>query len=141
MPVLGERDRAAIAEMFTEAVRPVEVRIVVAGTPDPAGRTGFRAAAAELAEIVPLVRVREIGSASEEARGLVERVPGVALFDAEGADLRVRFAGQPAGYEFSSFVAAVADAAGAESGLQPSTLEALGALKGDVQILVFSTPT
>ena len=136
---LGERDRAAIVQLFAEAGQAVEVRIVLPGIPDPATRTGFRAAAAELAEIVPWVTVREIGAA--DGAGSVERIPGIALFRPDGTDLRVRFAGLPSGYEMTSFLTAVADAAAPESRLQAQTRMALDGLDGDVRILVFSTPT
>jgi len=139
MAVLGERDRQGITALFADAVAPVEVRLVLPGTPDPASRTGFRAALAELAELIPLITVQELAAA--DAPGLLERVPGAALFRPDGTDLRIRFAGLPSGYEFLSFVTAAADAAAAASRLQPATLEALGGLKGDVSVLVFSTPS
>lgn len=139
MAELGERDRQAIARMFAGAQRPVQVKVVLPGGPGGGAKTGFRAALAEVAELVPLLQVEECGS--EASGALVERTPAVALLDAEGTDLRVRFYGLPTGYEFSSFLSAVADAAAPESALQPATLEALAELKQDVQIKVFSTPT
>ncbi len=139
MAVLGDRDRQAVLQLFADAAQPVEVRVVVPGTPTAAERQGFRAAVQEVVELVPLVSVRELGA--DEAGGLVERVPGIALMRPDGTDLRVRFAGLPSGYEFSSFLAAVADAAAPESRLQPKTVEALEGLAADVHIKVFSTPT
>ena len=139
MAVLSDRDRQAIAQLFAGATEPVQVAVVVPGVPGSEDRQGFRAALQEVAELVPLITVRELGAA--EAGGLVERVPGLALLRPDGADLRVRFAGQPSGYEFSSFLAAVADAATPDSRLQPATVEALAALAADVHIKVFSTPT
>lgn len=139
LAVLADRDRQAITALFADAVRPVEVAVVLPGVPNPADRQGFRAAIQEVTEMIPLVTVRELGSA--EAAGLVERVPGVALLRPDGTDLRVRFAGLPTGYEFSSFLSAVADAAAPETRLQPATAEALAELAADVHIKVFSTPT
>lgn len=139
MAELGERERAAVSQMFQDAARPVHVRVVLPGGPGPGPKTGFRAAVAELAEMVPLISVTECSPA--EAGAVVERTPAVALFDGEGNDLRVRFYGLPTGYEFSSFLAALADAAAPQSALQPETLRALQSLEQDVQIKVFSTPS
>jgi alkyl hydroperoxide reductase subunit AhpF len=139
LAVLGERERDAIRQMFAAAVQPVEVRLVVPGVPEPGPRSGARGALHELAELVPLVSVREFGS--EQGRTFVERVPGAALFRPDGTDLRIRFAGPLGGFEFQSLVQAVADAAGPEPALAPATREALGTLGADVHILVFSTPT
>ena len=139
MAVLGERDRQAIVQLFSGATAPVEVTVVVPGSPNPVEPSGFRAAIQELAEMIPLVTIRDLGAA--EAGDLVERVPGIALLRPDGTDLRVRFAGLPGGYEFSSFLSAVADAAAPETRLQPATAEALAGLTADVHIKVFSTPT
>jgi len=139
MAELGDRDRAAVAQLFEGAVRPVHVRVVLPGGPGTGPTTGFRTALAEVAEMVPLIQVDECGP--EAAGSIVERTPAIALFDAEGNDLRVRFYGLPAGYEFSSLLGALADAAAPQSALQPATLEALQSLEQDVQIKVFSTPT
>jgi len=139
MAELGERDRQAVTHLFAAAQRPVRIRVVLPGGPGTEVKTGFRAALAEVAELVPLLQVEEC--TPEAAPALVERTPAVALLDEEGADLRIRFYGLPTGYEFSSFLSVVADAAAPQSALQPMTLEALAALKQDVQIKVFSTPT
>lgn len=139
MAELGERERAAVARLFAGAARPVRVRVVLPGGPGPGPRTGLRAALAEVAEMVPLVRVEECDAAA--AGPDVERTPAVVLLDEEGTDLRVRFYGLPTGYEFTSLLAAVADAAAPTTALQPETVQALEGLHQDVQITGFSTPS
>lgn len=139
MPELGERDRQVVARLFAGATRPVRVEVYVVGRPEAGPKTGFRAAIAEVAELVPLLQVAEYGA--DQAGAAVERTPAVWLRDGDGGDLRVRFYGLPTGYEFSSLLAAAADAATPQSALQSATLEALAGLEQDVQIKVFSTPT
>ena len=136
---LSERDRAAIRQMFAGATRDVEVAVYRRGAMTEAG-TGFLRALADVQTLTSRLQVSMHEYADREQT--VERAPGIALRDREGNDLRVRFYGWPSGYEFTSFLTTVADAAAGPDGqLQPDTLAALEGLRSDVQIKVFSTPT
>ncbi len=69
----------------------------------------------------------------------VERVP--ALIVAGEQDYGIRFYGVPAGFEFSSLIAAIQSVGARDSGLRPETREKLASLKTPVTIDVFVTLT
>ncbi len=117
-------------------------------------RAGGRGACPFCDETVRLAE--ELGAASErihlevhdvrEEPGVaaahgVERVPALALLDADGRDRGIRFLGIPAGFELATLIQALALLASGEHGLRPATGEALAGLARDVRIRVFVTPT
>jgi glutaredoxin-like protein len=74
----------------------------------------------------------------------LDKAPGLAIVGADGAqiaDYGIRFAGIPAGYEFSSLIQSLVMVSGRDSGLKEKTRQALKNLKEPVHLLVFSTPT
>jgi alkyl hydroperoxide reductase subunit AhpF len=135
---LSPADLQAIARMFAGARHDVELAVFRRSALTQAGQE-FLTALAQVQTVAPRLRVsmREY----RDSETLVERAPSLALLAADGTDLRVRFAGWPTGYEFSTLVATLADAMRGGTSLQPATLQALAELKQDVQIKVFTTPT
>jgi alkyl hydroperoxide reductase subunit AhpF len=135
---LSQSDLQTIGRMFAEAREDVELVVFRRSSLTEAG-TEILSALAQVQAVAPRLRIteREYG----EGETVVERAPALALFAGDGTDLRLRFAGWPTGYEFSTLVTTLADAMRGTPALQPATLEALDALKQDVQIKVFTTPT
>ena len=74
----------------------------------------------------------------------VTMAPGIVMTRRNGDDLvdyGVRFAGIPAGHEFTSLVRSFILVSTADSGLKPATKKFLGELKKPVKLEVFVTPT
>jgi alkyl hydroperoxide reductase subunit AhpF len=74
----------------------------------------------------------------------VDRAPSIAVVahDAAGDhETRIRFAGAPAGYEFSSLIHAVMLAGGRPSSLTEAQRQRLAAVDHPVTLQVFTTPT
>jgi alkyl hydroperoxide reductase subunit AhpF len=74
----------------------------------------------------------------------VDYAPGVVIAGLDGeqvVDYGVRFAGIPAGHEFSALIHVLLLVSGRDSGLEPKTRKFLSDLKQPVLLQVFSTPT
>jgi alkyl hydroperoxide reductase subunit AhpF len=74
----------------------------------------------------------------------IDRVPAIALVanDESGDhDTRIRFAGAPSGYEFSSLIHAVLLVGGRPSSLTDAQRQRLATLDRQVVLQVFTTPT
>lgn len=69
----------------------------------------------------------------------IDKIPALVIRNT--GDLGIRFYGIPSGYEFMSLIEAIGDVSKGKTGLSPKTREALQALKTDVRIQVFVTPT
>ena len=70
----------------------------------------------------------------------VQDVPTLTL-GFPGEEPRIRWQGLPAGYEFATVVDAIERVSSGEHGLSERTVESLAALRDDLEILVFATPT
>jgi glutaredoxin-like protein len=99
--------------------------------------------AEEVAALAPdkvHLEVWNFAADTEKARELnIERVPAIAVLGER--DYGIRFYGVPAGFEFTTFVAALELASGRDSGLKPETRERLKALTKPVDLKVFTTLT
>lgn len=101
-----------------------------------------RALAEELAALSDKVRLEVINPLTEPEKAApfrTDKVPALAVLGAR--DYGVRFYGIPAGYEFTSLMAAVEICAAGESGLKPESRVLLAALTVPLDIQVFVTLT
>jgi glutaredoxin-like protein len=74
----------------------------------------------------------------------LDKAPGLVIASKDGdkiIDYGIRFAGIPAGYEFSSLIQSLIMVSGGDSGLKEKTRQALKDLKQPIHLAVFSTPT
>ena len=74
----------------------------------------------------------------------VDKAPGVVIAARDGDQIRdygIRYAGIPAGHEFSSLVHDLILVSGRDSGLDAKTRQFLAGLKEPVMLQVFVTPT
>lgn len=98
----------------------------------------------ELSDKIEL-KIYDLEQDAEIARQYnLDKAPGLAILGKDGdqlADYGIRFAGIPAGYEFSSLIQSLVIVSGGDSGLKEKTRKALKELKQPVHMLVFSTPT
>lgn len=142
MTMLSERDREAVRKELTRLGGPV--RLVVFSQELTAGdlcrqNEGLVREVAALADQVS-VEVLNLAIDRERAEAYgVDQVPAIVV---EGArDYGIRFYGIPSGYEFGNLIDAMVVASTGEPQLSADTKASLGALAGDVEIKVFSTPT
>jgi len=74
----------------------------------------------------------------------VDKAPGIVIAAREGdqiTDLGIRYAGIPAGHEFTSLIQDILIVSGRDSGLSKATREFLQSLDKPVHLQVFVTPT
>ena len=74
----------------------------------------------------------------------VDKTPTIILTRKDGTDLidfGIRFAGIPAGHEFSAFINAILSVSKEQSHLSKETKEFLAGLKQQINLQVFTTPT
>jgi len=73
----------------------------------------------------------------------IDRAPGIVLLAGEDdEDTRIRFLGEPAGYDFLSLVDAIlAASGGSEQTLSDASLAAVAGLAEPITVRVFVTPT
>lgn len=98
----------------------------------------------ELSDKIEL-KIYDIETDAEIARQYnLDKAPGLAILGKDAGqvtDFGIRFAGIPAGYEFSSLIQSLVMVSGRDSGLKDKTRKVLKDLKQPVHMLVFSTPT
>ena len=142
MPILTDRDRAAVRKELEKLTGPVKLVVfsqeLLAGDLCRQNEQLVR----EVAELADTITVEVLNPAIDRERAQaygVDQVPAIAV---EGArDYGIRFYGVPLGYEFSNLIDAIVVASSGEPGLSLETQEALASLKSPVHIRVFTTPT
>lgn len=158
MPILDERTseqlRARFAERLVDPVeltlhtRPGTGRLVLPDGYGCATCDDARALAEAVAAAAPEKLVLNVVDVTKEeagggAPGAPTPVPEVPLLavGAPGRSPRIRFQGLTAGYEFAAVVDAIERVSSGDHGLSEASVEALGALADDLEVLVFATPT
>jgi len=142
MPILTDRDRAAVRKEFEKLTGPVKLVVfsqeLLAGDLCRQNEQLVR----EVAELADTITVEVLNPAIDRERAQaygVDQVPAIAV---EGArDYGIRFYGVPLGYEFSNLIDAIIVASTGEPALSEDTKASLRALTADVEIKVFATPT
>ncbi len=143
MPLLNDRDQAAVRQEFEKLTGPVKLVVFSQELAAAELCRQNEALVREVAALAPATITVEvlnlaIDRGRAEAYG-IDRVPAIVV---EGArDYGIRFLGVPGGYEFSNLIDAIIVASSGQAGLSPETQTALAGLTGDVDIKVFSTPT
>lgn len=137
-----------IKERFTDLVHPVKLVVFSQALQYPESEEVKRLIE-ELGTLDPrlIVESKNFVIDADLAGSLgVHHIPGIAILRAgedggKDTDYGVRFFGLPMQYDFGVLIDAIVDVSKGESGLDPSTLEALKDLPGPVHLQVFSTPT
>jgi alkyl hydroperoxide reductase subunit F len=101
-------------------ILPIEI---TASLDDSDKSREMQALLAEIAELSPLITLREV-------RDDAERKPSFAITRA-GADMGIRFAGIPLGHEFTSLVLALLQAGGHPPKVEPEVIEQIRAIEGE----------
>ncbi|WP_299027617.1 thioredoxin family protein [uncultured Thermanaerothrix sp.] len=148
MALLDENIRAQLHEVFNDLKNPV--KIVFFG--DDAESCEYcedtRQLLSEVAELAPdkiHLETYDFRANPELARTYrIERVPGFVILGVSGngiLDYGVRYAGIPAGHEFTSLINDILNVSRQDSGLKPETRQELTKLHDPVSIQVFVTPS
>lgn len=142
MPILTDRDRAAVRKEFEKLAGPVKLVVfsqeLLAGDLCRQNEQLVR----EVAELADTITVEVLNPAIDRERAQAYGVDQVPAIVVEGArDYGIRFYGVPLGYEFSNLIDAIIVASTGEPALSEDTKASLRALTADVEIKVFSTPT
>ena len=143
--LLSPEDREYLTKEFEKLTRDVPITVVthesalvVAGEEVPYGKE-VKEIMTELASLSPHIKLTVedvLPSQTDKLSALrVERLPAIVLGE------RQRYYGLPAGYEFSTMIAAILDLGSDASPLKPEVAQKLGELKQNVHIQVFVTPT
>ena len=142
MPILTERDQAAVRKEFERLTGPVKLIVFSQELAAADLCRQNEQLVREVAELSDQITVEVLNLAIDRARAEaygVDRVPAIVV---EGArDYGIRFYGIPSGYEFSNLIDAILVASTGEPVLAEDTIASLRALASDVEIKVFSTPT
>jgi alkyl hydroperoxide reductase subunit AhpF len=138
-PLLGEREREAVRELFAGIEHDVELVLELGPSSEAVTVIGGRRElepgeetarlVQELVELSDRVRVRVV---EHDEPG---RYPTLAIGDG------LRYHGLPWGYELSSLVYGIAEAGRTERELASATREALARLERDIALEVYVTPT
>jgi alkyl hydroperoxide reductase subunit AhpF len=141
MSILAPRDQEAVRKEFQGLQGPVKLVVfsqeLVAGDLCRQNEQLVR----EVAELNEKISVEVLNLAIDRERAEAYGVDQVPAIVVEGArDYGLRFYGVPSGYEFGNLIDAIIVASTGEPDLSDDTKASLGALAGDVDIKVFSTP-
>jgi alkyl hydroperoxide reductase subunit AhpF len=142
MPILNERDQAAVRKEFERIAGPVKLIVFSQSLTAPELCQQNEQLVREVAELSDQISVEVLNLAIDQERAAAHGVDQVPAIVVEGArDWGIRFYGIPLGYEFSNLIDSIIVASTGQPGLSEETLASLGALDTDVDIKVFSTPT
>ncbi len=150
MPLLGQKDRDALAQMGKSMTQEVDVTLytqrtsplVVPGVIPCETCEAAEQLVSELGELIPNIKPNVIDLVErrdDAAKANVDRVPTIIM--GGGAAGRVRFIGFPAGYEAASFVQSIFEAGGATEELPQEVRQKLDTLTKPVELKVFVTPS
>jgi glutaredoxin-like protein len=147
--LLNEQIITQVREIFDgQLVHPVEILFFGNDNdPDCEACAPTRQLVEEVAQISDKLSVHsyDIVKDAELARTFrVDKTPGLVLVGVdsdERIDYGVRYAGIPAGHEFSSLIHDLILVSGRDSGLSETTRQALRAIDKPVHLQVFVTPT
>lgn len=150
MPKIREEDREQLRKIFSKLENPVRVLFFGEGDGTHSSHDecmycqDTREIIAELAELSDKIKLEEHDFYSEKevaATYGVDKIPALVMLDPQGQDRGIRFYGIPAGYEFTTVIEDILDLSNGDSHLSANTKAELAALKNDVTIKVFVTPT
>ena len=142
MPILNERDQAAVRKEFERITGPVKLIVFSQSLTAPELCQQNEQLVREVAELSDQISVEVLNLAIDQERAAAYGVDQVPAIVVEGTrDWGIRFYGIPLGYEFSNLIDSIIVASTGHPGLSEETLASLSALDTDVDIKVFSTPT
>src|SRR5262245_64857681 len=109
MPLLSDQDQQTVRRHLAEITRPVTVLFFTRTIGAPETALATRQIVDEVAALNDLITVEEANFVLDRDRAAqygIEQIPAIVLLSG-GADTRIRFFGEPAGFEFMSFFASL----------------------------------
>jgi glutaredoxin-like protein len=145
MPLLKEKDREVLTEMFEDLLTPVKL-VVFTQEFECHYCSETRQIAEELAalsENIALEVYDFMGDKEIAEQYGVNKIPATIVMNGghQPKDYGIRYYGIPSGYEFSSLIEDIKRVATGESGLSTQTREWVAGLDVPVHLQVFVTPT
>jgi glutaredoxin-like protein len=147
MASLNAAVQKQIRDLFAGLASPVRLAVFVSSAPTAACEMcdDTRQLVEELASISDgkvIADVHDVAADGAVADRLsVDRVPAIAVLDADGRDRGIRFFGPPSGYEFTSLLEDIRMVSSGRADLSEATLDVLAHLETPLHIRVFVTPT
>jgi hypothetical protein len=142
MGFLNARDEQEVRTLFEQLTGPVRLVVFSQSLAAADLCAQNEDLVNEVAALSDQIAVETLNLAIDRERAEAYGVDQVPAIVVEGArDYGIRFYGVPSGYEFSNLIDSILVASSGEPGLTEETKASLGALAGDVDIKVFSTPT
>lgn len=145
MSLLSPADQQTLRDSFEKMTRPVKILFF---TQSIGCETCLetRQILDEITALTDKVTIEEVNLVLEKDRAEaygIDRAPGLALLAGDAdEDTRIRFLGEPAGYDFLSLVDAILAASGAsEQTLSEASLAAVATVTDALTVRVFVTPT
>ncbi len=140
--LLNDNVKNQVLSRFNAITNPVRL-VVFTQEVECAHCRENRQLAEEVAALAPdrvAIEVHNLITEPDKAQQFnVDKVPAIAVVG--NKDYGIRFYGVPAGFEFSTFIAAIELAASGDSRLKPASLTRLTTLSAPVEIMVFTTLT
>lgn len=160
MPILTERDRAAVRQRLQEMINPVKMivfapttNLIAPGRRECAFCNELRELLGELSELHDKLQLETVDPYNDPVRAaaydlkkdgqgyLVPAIVLVGLQNGEEVDYGIRFYGIPAGYEFATLLEDILMVSTGHHHLAPQVLEEVTKIDKPVDIMVFVTPT
>ncbi len=140
---IGPKEQDIIRNRFEALQKPVKLLLFDAAIDCPTC-ADMKQLMEELTAISPIVELEVYNFHTDtdvvKAHGIT-RIPAIVLANEEGKDLGIRFYGIPSGYEFATLLEDIEMVSTGKTNLSQQTLEALQAIKEQVHLQVFVTPT
>ncbi len=141
MPLIGDRERTEIRKILGNMKHPVKlVNFTQTFECDTCHDT--RQLLEELTAIDDKLSLEVLNFSVDKEKAAeygVDKIPATVI-ESDG-NRRIRMYGVPGGYEFASLLEAIVLASGRDSGLEPASRAALGAVTEPVHLEVLVTPT
>jgi glutaredoxin-like protein len=144
MGLINGKDAGIIRDRLNGLPSPVTLAVFsdAAGCGYCEETVGLATEVSGLSENKVSVEIFDLAAKPPEAKKLgIDKVPAIAIKDAEGRVPRIRFFGIPAGYEFLSLMETIEMVARGDSGLAPLMRERLKDLASPIHLQVFVTPS
>lgn len=146
--LLDDEIKKQVKEVFQDLKNPVEIAFFGDSNEDCEYCEQTRDLLVEIAalrEEMLTLKEYDLGADKElAAKYRVDKAPGIVLLghqDGNPVDFGIRFAGIPAGHEFTSLINDLLIVSSGDSGLTAETREALAKLDKPVHLQVFVTPS
>jgi len=142
MPIIGERERQQVQEVFSESLTGPVRLLMFTQSQECEFCSETRQLVEEVSSLSDLVQAEVHDFVDESSLAqtyAIDKVPAIAVVGS--VDYGVRFYGVPSGYEFTTLIESIVHVSAADSGLSDDTREALAQIADPVHLQVFITPT